>query len=85
MVVSVLCFFLAVLWICFMCVSRGGDRGSGPPLKNHKNIGFSSNTGPDPLKNREATKPAFNVGPSLACQGKAIKWHSAGGPMMACL
>ena len=26
-----------------------GDRGSGPsPLKNHKNIGFSSNTGPDP-------------------------------------
>ena len=23
-----------------------------PPLKNHKNIGFSSNTGPDPLKNR---------------------------------
>ena len=32
----------------------GGDRGqgSGPPLKNHKNIGFSSNTGRDPLKNR---------------------------------
>ena len=23
-----------------------------PPLKNHKNIWFSSNTGPDPLKNR---------------------------------
>ena len=23
-----------------------------PPLKNHINIGFSSNTGPDPLKNR---------------------------------
>ena len=22
------------------------------PLKNHKSIGFSSNTGPDPLKNR---------------------------------
>ena len=31
--------------------SRGGDRGSGPPpLVNHKNIGFLSNTGPDPLK-----------------------------------
>ena len=29
---------------------RGG-RESGPiPLKNHKNIGFLSNTGPDPLK-----------------------------------
>ena len=27
-----------------------GDRGSGPTsLKNHKNIGFISNTGPDPL------------------------------------
>ena len=30
-----------------------GDRVSGPPppKKNHKNIGFSSNTGPDPLRN----------------------------------
>ena len=24
--------------------SRGGGQGSGPPLKNHKNIGFSRNT-----------------------------------------
>ena len=38
---------------------EGGDRVSGPPapLKNHKNIGFLSNTGPDPLK--KATKPAL--------------------------
>ena len=28
----------------------GGGRGSGLPLKNHKNIGFLSNTGPDSLK-----------------------------------
>ena len=28
-----------------------------PTLKNHKNIGFLSNTGPDPLKNHKATKP----------------------------
>ena len=27
-----------------------GDMGSGPPLKNHKTIGFSSNTGMDLLK-----------------------------------
>ena len=36
-------------------IRGGGIRGGGgpdPPLKNHKNIGFSSNTGPDPLKNR---------------------------------
>ena len=26
-----------------------GDRESGPPLKNHKNIGFLSNIGLDPL------------------------------------
>ena len=43
-----------------------------PPLKNHKNIGFLSNTGPDPLKNHKATKPAFNFRPSLAHQQNAI-------------
>ena len=48
----------------------GGSRGAtgGPDsLKNHKNIEFLSNTGPDPLKNDKATKPAFkswaNIGP----------------------
>ena len=48
-----------------MSGSRGGF---GPPLKNHKNIGFSSNTGLDPLKNHKATKSAFNVGSSSARQ-----------------
>ena len=50
----------------------GGGRGSGSPLENHKNIGFLSNTCPDPLKNHKATKPAFNVGPSSARQRNAI-------------
>ena len=50
-----------------------GDRGSGPPsLKNHKNIGFLSNPGSDPLKNYEAVEAAFNVGPSSARQRSAI-------------
>ena len=55
--------------------SRGGDRGSGPPppLKNHKNIGSLSNSGPDTLINHKATKPAFNVGSSWARQQNAIK------------
>ena len=47
-----------------MCESRGGgtwDLDPPPPMKNHKNIGFSSNTGPDPLQ--KIAKPAFNVGP----------------------
>ena len=39
-----------------MCGFRGGGGDSGSerptPLKNHKNIGFSSNTGLDPLTNR---------------------------------
>ena len=34
--------------------SRGGDKGSGPLLENHKNI-VLSNTGPDPVENLKAT------------------------------
>ena len=50
----------------------GGTGGLDPPLENHKNIGFLSNTGLDPLKNHKATKPAFNFGPLSACQRNAI-------------
>ena len=52
--------------------SRGGTGGPTSPLENHKNIGFLSNTGPDPLINHKATKPAFNVGLSSARQRNAI-------------
>ena len=49
--------------------SRGGGEGvRTPPLKSHKNLGFLSNTGPDPLKNHKVTKPEFNAGPSWARQ-----------------
>ena len=30
------------------------------PMENHKEIGFLSNTGPDPWENHKATKAAFN-------------------------
>ena len=50
-------------WVVACADPEGGGQGSGPPLKNHKNIGFLSNTGPDPLRILKATKPAFNVGP----------------------
>ena len=53
----------------------GGDRGLDPYLKNHKNIGFLSNTGPYPLKNHKATKPAFNVGPSSAGLYAGLWWY----------
>ena len=58
----------------------GGGRGSGPPLKNHKNIVNLSNTGPDPLKNKnnKATKPATakrqlnDDGPFIVISGSSI-------------
>ena len=43
-----------------------------PPLENHKDIGFLSNTVPDHLKNHKATKPAFNVGPLSARQRNGV-------------
>ena len=46
--------------------------GGSDPLKITKNIGFLSNTGPNPLKKYKTTKPAFNVGPSSARQRNAI-------------
>ena len=56
-----------------MCGSRGGgDRGSGPPLKNRKNIGFLRNIGPDPLYDHKAYEPAFSDGPPSARQRNAI-------------
>ena len=48
-------------------IQRGGAGGPDPHLKNyknHKNIGFLSKTGTNPLKNYKAAKPAFNAGPS---------------------
>ena len=47
--------------------SKGIKGGPAPiPLKNHKAIGFLSNTGTDTLKNRKVTKRALNVGQSSA-------------------
>ena len=51
---------------------EGGTGGPDPNLKNHENIGFFSNTGPDPLKNHKATKPVLNVGQSSTRQQNAI-------------
>ena len=63
----------------------GGRQGVRTPLNYHKNIGFSSITGPDPLKKIAATKSAFNVGPSSARQQNAIQLRFAGRLMMALL
>ena len=55
-----------------------GPRGGGgpdpptPTLNKYKNIGFLSNTDPDPMNNHKDTKPAFNIEPSSARQRNAI-------------
>ena len=68
-------------------IQRGGGGGGGAgvrtPLKNHKNIGFLRNAGPDSLKNLKSIKPAFNFAHSSARNLNGIKWRFAGGPMMA--
>ena len=57
---------------------------SGSLLKIHKNIGFLSNTGPEPLKNHKATKPAFNgVGPHGLAREMPFKWRFPDRAMMA--
>ena len=64
----------------------GGGQGVWIPLKNHKNIGFPSNTGPDPLKLQSYQASHSMMGhhrharetPFKWC---IVKWHFAGGPM----
>ena len=51
--------------LCHVRTQRGGQ-GGPDPLKDHKSIGFLSNTGL--LKIYKATKSAFNVGPTSARQ-----------------
>ena len=65
--------------------SRGatGGRDPPPPLKIHKNMGFLSKTGPDPVKNHKATKPAAMLGHHWPARETPFKWCFAGGQMIA--
>ena len=67
-----LCLWVSTRETLHVRIQRGGGTGGPDPLKNHKNLGFLSNSGPGPLKNYEATEPAFNVGPSSARQRNTI-------------
>ena len=58
-----------------------GDRGSGPPLKNHKNIGFSSNTGPDPLKNR-SYQASIQCWAIIGTPAKRVRWRADDDPLI---
>ena len=67
--------------------SREGTGGPDPPpMKNHKTIGFLTNTGPVPLKTHNMLG---HVGPSSARQRNAIamafRWRTDDGPFISVL
>ena len=59
------------------------QRGTGAPQKNHKNIGFLSNTGLDPLKITKLPNQHSMLGHHRHASETSIKWRFAGGSMMA--
>ena len=65
-----------------MCGSEGGT-GGPDPLENHKNIGFFSNTGPDPLKIVKLPSQLSILGHSRHGCKTPFKWRFAGGRKMA--
>ena len=56
--------------------------GGPDPLKNHKNIGFLSNTGPDPLKITKLHSQYSMLGHHRPANETPFKWRFAGGPVM---
>ena len=65
---------------CHARIKRVGDRGSGMPIENHKNIGFLRKTDPDPLKKHKAFKASIKC---WAIIGTPAKWRFAGGSIIA--
>ena len=61
----------------------GGGRGSGPPLENHKNIGFFSNTGPDPLKIVKLPSQLSILGHNW--HASETRWRTEEGPLIVVL
>ena len=67
-------------------VQEGGGgvgRGSGLPLENHKNIGFFSYTGPDPLKIVKLPSQLSILGHNWHDSETPFQWRFAGGPKTA--
>ena len=61
----------------------GGGRVYGPSPENHKNIGFLSSTGPDPLKNQKLPSQHSMLSQHRHASETPFKWRFAGGSMMA--
>ena len=61
-------------------IQRGGDRGSGPPpLKNHKNIEFLSNIGPDLLEFSKLPSQHSTLGHHRHASQTSFKYVSLAG------
>ena len=52
-------------------------------MQNHKNIGFPSDTGPDPLKITKLSSEHSMLGHHWHASETPLKWCFAGGPTMA--
>ena len=65
------------------CVNQESGAGHPTPLKNHKNIGFLSTTGPDPLKIRKLSSQHSMLGYHRPASETPFKRRFAGGPIMA--
>ena len=59
-----------------------GGQGVWTPLKNHKNIGFSGNTGPYPLIIKEIPSQHAMLGQHRHASEMPFKSRFGGGPMM---
>ena len=65
---------------------EGGGTGGPdppPPLKNHKNIGSLSNTGPDPLKITNLPSQHSMLGHHRHASKTPLKWRFVGRWLMA--
>ena len=62
--------------------SKGG-KGVQIPLKNHKSIGFLSNTDPDPVNITKLPSQHSILGHHWHASETLFKWRFAGGPMIA--
>ena len=63
------------------CADPEGGRVAGPPLENKKNIGFLSNTGPDPLKITKLPIQHSISDHHRPASETPFKWRFAGGPI----
>ena len=63
--------------------SRGGGGSRPPPMKNHKNIEFLSNTGPDLLKFSKLPSQHSMLHHHRHASSAPFKWSFVGGLVMA--